>query len=295
MNENEGSVSTEKESFDVIANKYQIVGKIGSGSFGEIFLARNMRTGEDVAVKVENAVIVKDSGASKRSWKSQLKREAKVYAKMFGEVGIPKLRWLGLSEAKNWMVMDLLGRSLEDLFNYCGRKFSIKTVTVIACELICRIETIHNKGKLVHRDIKPENFLMGRGRDRHTVFIVDFGLAKLFQNPRTGRHIPMKEGYSLTGTARYASINAHLGHELSRRDDLLSIGYVLVYFLKGSLPWQGLQGDSHEEKYLNILTKKQETSLEELCQDLPGNLYFMDYFGSCISILLNLCLSNCFI
>lgn len=107
--------------------------------------------------------------------------------------------------------MDLLGRSLEDLFNFCGRKFSLKTVAVIACELICRIETIHNLGKLVHRDIKPDNFLMGRGRDRHTVFIIDFGLAKLFQNPRNGKHIPMKEGYSLTGTARYASINAHLG------------------------------------------------------------------------------------
>jgi serine/threonine protein kinase len=126
-------------------------------------------------------------------------------------VGIPKLRWFGISQDRNWLVMDLLGRSLEDLFNFCGRKFSLKTVAVIACELICRIETIHNAGKLVHRDIKPDNFLMGRGRDRHTVFIIDFGLAKLFQNPRNGQHIPMKEGYSLTGTARYASINAHLG------------------------------------------------------------------------------------
>lgn len=107
--------------------------------------------------------------------------------------------------------MDLLGRSLEDLFNYCNRKFSLKTVLVLAYELMCRIETIHNKGKIVHRDIKPENFLMGRGRDRHTVYIIDFGLAKLFQNPRTGKHLPRKQGYSLTGTARYASVNAHLG------------------------------------------------------------------------------------
>lgn len=218
----------------VVASKYQVVTKIGAGSFGEIFLAKNVQTGEDVALKVENATIIRKSGGKTRTLKSQLKREAKVYSKMFGEgsyyllkilfftisdiifnnllVGIPKIRWLGLSEERNWMVMDLLGRSLEDLFNFCGRKFSLKTVTVIACELIARIETIHSRGKLVHRDIKPENFLMGRGRDRHTVFIIDFGLAKLFQNPRNGVHISMKEGYSLTGTARYASINAHIGH-----------------------------------------------------------------------------------
>lgn len=127
-------------------------------------------------------------------------------------VGISKIRWLGLGEEKNWMVMDLLGRNLEDLFTYCGRKFSLKTVTIIACELICRIETIHNKGKLVHRDIKPANFLMGRGVDRHTVFIVDFGLARLYENPRTGQHIPFKEDCPLIGTVRYLSLNAHLGH-----------------------------------------------------------------------------------
>ncbi len=108
--------------------------------------------------------------------------------------------------------MDLLGRSLEDLFNFCNRKFSLKTVLVLAYELLSRIETIHVKGKLVHRDIKPENFLMGRGRDRHTVYVIDFGLANLYQHPRTGNHIPRRDGHSLTGTARYASINAHQGY-----------------------------------------------------------------------------------
>lgn len=174
--------------------------------------------------------------------------------------------------------MDLLGKSLEDLFNYCERKFSLKTVLVIAYELVCRIETIHNKGKLVHRDIKPENFLMGRGRDRHTVYVIDFGLAKQFANPRTGKHIPCRGGYSLTGTARYASIHAHEGLELSRRDDLLSIGYVLVYFLRGALPWQGLQGSSSEDKYRLIFDKKQRTPLAELCEGIPD--VFLRYFES---------------
>jgi serine/threonine protein kinase len=125
--------------------------------------------------------------------------------------GIPRVRWLGLSEKVNFLVMDLLGRSLEDLFNFCERRFSLKTVLIIAFELISRAETIHTRGHLVHRDIKPENFLVGRGRDRHTIYMIDFGLAKLFQNPKSGKHIPPKDGYSLTGTARYASLNAHHG------------------------------------------------------------------------------------
>jgi serine/threonine protein kinase len=185
-------------------------------------------------------------------------------------VGIPRVRWFGEGPDKNWMVMDLLGKSLEDLFNYCERKFSLKTVLVVAYELICRIETIHSKGKIVHRDIKPENFLMGRGRDRHTVYIIDFGLSKQYCNPRTGKHIQQRGGYSLTGTARYASVHAHEGIELSRRDDLMSIGYVLIYFLKGSLPWQGLHGQSSEEKYRLIYEKKRETSLVDLCSGTPG-------------------------
>lgn len=176
------------------------------------------------------------------------------------------------------MVMDLLGKSLEDLFNFCSRKFSLKTVLVVAYELVCRIETIHNKGKLVHRDIKPENFLMGRGRDRHTVYVIDFGLSKQYCNLRTGRHIQPRTGYSLTGTARYASIHAHEGTELSRRDDLISIGYVLVYFLKGSLPWQGLHGQTSEEKYRLIYEKKRETPLTELCEGMPDA--FLKYLES---------------
>jgi serine/threonine protein kinase len=121
------------------------------------------------------------------------------------------VRWFGEYTDKNVLVMDLLDQSLEDLFNYCGRRFSLKTVLLLAYEMVSRIETVHTHGKLIHRDIKPENFLIGRNRDRHTVYIIDFGLAKHYCNPATGRHIPCKEGNSLTGTARYASINAHKG------------------------------------------------------------------------------------
>ena len=133
------------------------------------------------------------------------------------------------------MVIEMLGPSLEDLFNYCGRKFSLKTVLLLADQLICRIQTLHNKGYL-HRDLKPENILIGLEENASTLYLIDYGLAKKYKQP-SGEHIPFKDGKALTGTARYASANTHLGIEQSRRDDLEGAGYVLLYLLMGELPW----------------------------------------------------------
>mgnify|MGYP003709347109 CR=1 FL=1 len=125
-------------------------------------------------------------------------------------MGIPSVRWFGVEGDYNVMVIDLLGKSLEDLFNDCGRRFNLKTVLILADQLLCRLEIIHTKC-YIHRDIKPDNFIMGRGTHKHMVYVIDFGLAKLFREPRTHHHIPYKEGKNLTGTARYASINTHMG------------------------------------------------------------------------------------
>lgn len=130
--------------------------------------------------------------------------------------------------------------------------------------MLSRIQVVHDE-RIIHRDIKPDNFLVGDSdNNKETIFIIDFGLAKCYKNS-DGEHIPFREGKNLTGTARYASINTHIGYEQSRRDDLETIGHVLLYFLRGSLPWQGLPGRSKTEKYNNIKRKKKEVTLEELC------------------------------
>lgn len=151
------------------------------------------------------------------------------------------------------MVISLLGPSLEHLFNYCKQKFTLQTTLMFAIQALERIEHIQSCDFL-HRDIKPDNFLVGNSK-ANMIYLIDFGLAKRFRNPKTGQHIPWKENKNLTGTARYASLFTHLGYEQSRRDDLEGLGYVMLYFLKGELPWQGLKAKNKSEKYAKIKEK----------------------------------------
>ena len=147
---------------------------------------------------------------------------------------------------------------------------------MIGIQILDRLEFIHNKN-IIHRDIKPDNFVTGLENKSHIIYVLDFGLSKKFRSSRTHQHIKFTVNKKLTGTARYASINALKGCEQSRRDDLEAIGYVLMYFLRGSLPWQGLQIQKGEDRYKKILQKKKATTAEELCKGFPKE--FVDYIN----------------
>ena len=195
------------------------------------------------------------------------------------------------------MVFDLLGPSLEDLFNYCRRRFSLKTVLMVADQLLHRLEFIHMKN-VIHRDIKPENFLMGTGRLGNQVYVTDFGLATQRRDVQIKTDPTGAAKRHLIGTATFASINGHLGiceclplvfpaQILStvpvqdRCDDLESLGYMCLYFLRGSLPWQGLKASDRTQKDELILEKKRTISTEDLCGDLPKEFRtYFDYIRS---------------
>jgi len=244
-----------------IANgRFKIIKKIGSGAFGEIFSAFDIEDKREVAVKLEPTV-------SKAP--AQLIYEARVYKLLQGGIGIPSIYYYGTEGDYNVMVIDLLGSSLEDHFNFCKRKFTIKTVLLLSEQCLERLEFMHNK-HFIHRDLKPDNFMNGRGKESNLIYIIDYGLAKRYRDPKTRMHIPYRDGKKLTGTARYASINTHLGIEQSRRDDLECLGYLLIYLLRGTLPWQGIKGATPKEKHEKIMEKKMSSPIEILCKGFPS-------------------------
>jgi len=246
--------------------KYLLGNKLGSGSHGDVYFGKICETEEDVAIKLE-------------SWDVEqifLSHENQVYKILEGGIGFPKSRWFGQEQRHNAMVIDLLGPSLQALFNQCDQKFSLKTVVMLAAQLTDRVEYLHQKN-FIHRSIKPENFSVGR-RDRTMVYMIDFGNAKRYTN-KTGQHIKCKV-YSELGLAncnsRHQSIGALQRMERSRRDDLESLGYMLIYFLRGSLPWDDVMDDP-----VALKDVKMGTSVEELCDGCPEEFSeYMKYVRS---------------
>ncbi|MBA42590.1 MAG: hypothetical protein CMF62_01090 [Magnetococcales bacterium] len=241
---------------------YPVIKKLGSGAFAEVYLAEHIDGGY-VALKMESTINSKN--------RPRLKDEFKIYRylrykKNFTK-GLPKIYDFIETDGYNIMCMQLLGPSLEDMFKKYEKKLNDTTVIKLGIDLMNIMESLHNSG-FIHRDIKPHNFMTSRQKNDDQVYIVDFGLSRKWRS-RDGVHIPFKNKRSLIGTARYVSINMHNGVEPTRRDDLESIGYMLIYLLKGKLPWQGLKKKKDTTSFEIIGNKKKEVSIEELCEGLP--------------------------
>ena len=249
----------------LIFSKYLIRKKIGKGSFGTVYQGINTSNNEKIALKVEKRD-KNDPGT--------LENEALRLVYLQGE-GIPSVYCYGNNIEHNLLVEELLGKSLEEIFTSYGKPFSLKTVCVLGIEMIKRIQYIHSK-YYIHRDIKPDNFMTGRGPNEKKIYIIDFGLAKKYYSVSRAQHIKFITGKHLVGTARYCGRNAHRGYEQGRRDDIESIGYVLMYFLLGVLPWQGLKAKKNEDQFEKIAQKKYTTSFEELTLGQPEE--FLNYF-----------------
>ena len=232
----------------LINNKYKLIEKIGSGNFGSIYKAENIRTRELVAIKTESIL----------SETKLLKNESIIYQYLANTKGIPIVKWFGKDQLNYYMVLNLLGQSLQNLRDTRGN-FSLKLTLQIGIKVLFLIKTIHDKG-LIHRDIKPDNFLFGLNENSKEIYIIDFGFSKTFIDDNSeNNHIKMTKMTSIIGSLTYASINAHNFNQLSRRDDLESIGYMLIYLHLGQLEWQ------------NILWEK-ENNNNDIIKQLKENL-----------------------
>ena len=247
----------------IFFEKYHCIEKLGQGSFGSIYKAEY--NGNYYALKFEK----------KENNIGLLENEAIIMNYLKGP-HIPYVNSFGTNSNYNILVMQLLGKSLENIFEE-KKVFSVKTVSMLGYQFISILEYLHNR-HIIHRDIKPDNFVMGLNDLSQYVYILDFGLAKKYRSSRTLEQFPFVNRRKITGTARYASINALRGYEQSRRDDLESVGYVLVFFLKGRLPWMGMQAKTKEHKYKKILQKKIDISTKDLCEYLPEEMeIILDY------------------
>ena len=249
----------------IIFKKYRIKKKLGEGAFGDVYIGSSIENNDLVAIKVEQRKIAKPL----------LETEAFFLYSLRG-LGIPEVLSFGRLRNYNVLVEPLLDKSLFDLFAERRKRLALEDICLIAKQVIDRIQWVHSKN-IVHRDIKPDNFLIGR-KDPNVIYLIDFGLSKKYKSSTTGKHIKFGFTGKLTGTVRFASANALRGGEQSRRDDLESIGYMIIFFMRGRLPWQGVTGNKKMERYLKIYKMKKNVAPEDLCKSLPKQMTdFMRY------------------
>ena len=254
---------------------------IGSGSFGQVLYGKHKNTSLEVAVKV----ISSDTSAD------TIKKEVNFTKQLQKINGFPTIYYTCVYDKKNIIVESLLGPSLDKLFKYCGRKFPLKTVCLIGKEIVTRLQNMHERG-ILHRDLKPNNLTWGNFNssynnitnynynsinniynklDIKTIFLIDFGLScSFYEGGLSYKHYKIKTNLSFVGTLRYASLNSHKGIRQSRRDDLESMIYILIYFLKGKLPWQDVKAKQKEERHKLITDIKSSVTIESLCENLPS-------------------------
>ena len=236
-----------------VAKKYQLQNTIGQGGFGDVYKSLDLISKKVRAIKLER----RSNGTD------MLFYEGRILSYLKDVVGVPRVYDAGFDGDFNYLVMDYSGIALSTYLDLCGGRFSLKTTCLFGIQALGLLETVHNK-YILHRDIKPENFLFNQSEQRF--YLIDFGLSKRYVD-RSGAHIARQENKSFRGTLRYCSLNMHLGIENTRRDDLESLCYVLLFFLKGKLPWQNIKAEV-EAKFDMVKKLKLSMKIADLCADV---------------------------
>ena len=250
-----------KKEEHILFKKFKIINKLAEGDFTQVYFGSNILTNESVAIKVE----------CKKSSDLSLESESFFLFEAKG-IGIPEILGFGKINHKNVLVEPFLGKSLYNVFEEKG-KLSLSDICIISKQLIDRIQWVHSKN-IIHRDIKPDNCLTGRINEG-IIYLIDFSISKKYRSNKTGKHIKYSFTGKFIGSILFSSMNALKGLETSRRDDLESIAYMIIYLMKGKLPWENGIGANEKEKFINAYQMKKSISIEDLCKNLPYQI--MDF------------------